>query len=121
MRILLLIGTGSFIGGIVRYLLGAWVQSKSVTPLPIGTFVVNVLGCLVIGCMFGFSEKANLAPEWRLFVMTGLCGGFTTFSAFSLETVNLLRSGQTVYALGYVALSVLLCLAATYIGIILVK
>lgn len=122
MRILLLIGTGGFIGSVARYLLGTWVQGRAgVLAFPTGTLAVNIVGCLVIGCLFGLGEKSSISPEWRLFAITGLCGGFTTFSAFSLETVNLLRSGQHMYALTYVALSLLVCLLATYVGFILFK
>lgn len=121
MRLLLIIGTGSFIGGICRCLLGHLVQSKVGEGFPVGTLVINLLGCFVIGCMFGLSERTNISLELRLFVMTGLCGGFTTFSAFGLETLNLLRLGQTTYALSYVAASVLLGLLATFVGVIIFK
>lgn len=121
MRLLLIIGTGSFIGGISRYLLGHLVQSRVGEGFPVGTLVINLLGCFVIGCMFGLSERSTISLELRLFVMTGLCGGFTTFSAFGLETVNLLRLGQTTYALSYVAASVLLGLLATFVGVIIFK
>ena len=116
MKILLLIGTGSFVGGIARYLLQQFVQSKFLSAFPAGTLVVNILGCFFIGLLLGLATRWNLANEWKLFAATGLLGGFTTFSAFSNETVGLLRNGQFVYAVAYILGSVLLGLLATYIG-----
>lgn len=121
MRILLLIGTGSFIGGIGRFLLSQFVQAKIVQPFPAGTLIVNIIGCFVIGSVFGLGEKMHIPAEWRLFIMTGVCGGFTTFSAFGLETVSLLRDGQNLYAAAYVVSSLLLGALATFAGILIFK
>ena len=77
MRILLLIGTGSFIGGIFRYLLSQLLQSKFLSAFPFGTLGVNITGCFLIGLVFGLSDRGNLTQEWRLFLATGICGGFT--------------------------------------------
>jgi CrcB protein len=121
MKILLLIGTGSFIGGIARYLLSQWIQHKFLSAFPFGTLGVNVIGCFFIGLVFALSEKANLMAEWRLFLVTGVLGGFTTFSSFSIETVAMLRDGQFGYAFAYIVTSVLFGLFATLIGISLIK
>jgi fluoride exporter len=121
MRIVALVGVGSFIGGALRYLIAQMVQSKFLSAFPYGTLTVNIVGCFVIGLVFGFSAKMNLSPEWRLFLATGICGGFTTFSAFSLETMQLLRDGQIFYGLLYVAASILLGLIAVYLGMTLLK
>jgi len=121
MRIVALVGIGSFIGGTLRYLIAQMVQSKFLSAFPFGTLTVNIIGCLVIGIVFGLSEKLNLSPEWRLFLATGICGGFTTFSAFSLETMQLLRDGQIFYGLLYVAASIILGLIAVYLGMTLLK
>lgn len=121
MKIILAIGTGSFIGGIMRYLLSQAVQSKFLSAFPFGTLVVNILGCLLIGVVFGISERGNMTNEWRLFLATGLLGGFTTFSAFSNETVGLLRDGQFFYASAYVISSVVIALLATFLGISIIK
>lgn len=121
MRIVALVGIGSFIGGTLRYLIAQMVQSKFLSAFPFGTLTVNIIGCLVIGIVFGMSEKLNLSPEWRLFLATGICGGFTTFSAFSLETMQLLRDGQILYGLLYVATSILVGLLAVYLGMTLLK
>ncbi len=116
MKILLLIGSGSFIGGVFRHLLSQFIHTKSLSSFPLGTLVVNILGCLFIGIVFGLSEKGNLASEWRLFLATGLLGGFTTFSAFSNETFGLFRDGQYGYAALYILVSVFVGLAATWVG-----
>ena len=121
MRILLLIGTGSFIGGVFRYLISQFIQSRFLSAFPIGTLGVNIIGCFIIGLVFGLSDRGNLNLEWRLFLATGICGGFTTFSAFSNETIALLRGGQFFYGFSYIAASVLLGLVATYLGITLLK
>lgn len=121
MKIILAIGTGSFIGGISRYLLSQFIQTKFPSTFPFGTLGVNILGCLLIGLVFGLSDKGNMTPDWRLFLATGLIGGFTTFSAFSNETVTLLRDGQIWYASAYVTASVLLGLLATFLGFTVIK
>ncbi|GIV32978.1 MAG: putative fluoride ion transporter CrcB [Chitinophagales bacterium] len=121
MRLLLIIGAGSFMGGIFRFLLSRCIQEKIFTSFPLGTLSVNIIGCFLIGCVFGLSEKSDLSQEWRLFMVTGLCGGFTTFSAFSQETLSLLRDGQYAYAGIYVGASLLLGLISTLAGIYTLK
>jgi fluoride exporter len=121
MKILLAIGIGSFLGGIFRYLLSQFIQTKILSTFPFGTLGVNILGCLLIGVVFGLSDKGNLSQEWRLFLATGVLGGFTTFSAFSNETVNMLRDGQFWYAAAYILSSIFLGLVATFIGISFIK
>lgn len=121
MRIIILIGIGSFIGGVLRYLTTLFVQSKFLSTFPYGTLTVNILGSLIIGIVFGLSEKANLSPEWRLFFAAGICGGFTTFSAFSFETMSMLQDGQYFYGLSYIGLSILFGLLAVFLGISLIK
>jgi len=121
MKLILAIGMGSFIGGIFRYLLSQFIQTKLVTSFPFGTLGVNLIGCFFIGLVFGLADKGNLSNEWRLFLATGLIGGFTTFSAFSNETVALLRDGQLWYAFAYIATSVLIGLIVTFIGIMVAK
>lgn len=121
MKLVFLIGLGSFIGGICRYLSTQFIQNKYLSAFPYGTLLVNITGCFVIGLVFGLSEKVNLHPEWRLFLATGFCGGFTTFSAFSNETLGLLRDGQFWSAGLYVAASVIFGLIATFAGISIFK
>jgi CrcB protein len=121
MKILLAIGTGSFIGGICRYLLSQFIQAKFLSTFPYGTLFVNIIGCFLIGLVFGLADKGNLTQEWRLILATGFIGGFTTFSAFSNETVSMLRDGQLGYALVYIVISVVVGLTATFIGISIIK
>ena len=121
MKIILAIGTGSFIGGILRYLLSQFIQTKFVSTFPFGTLGVNIIGCFLIGLLFGLTDRGNLTQEWRLFLATGLIGGFTTFSAFSNETVGLLRDGQFWYATVYITVSIFVGLLVTFIGIAIIK
>jgi fluoride exporter len=88
---------------------------------PYGTLAVNILGCLAIGVIFSLAEKGQPGLQWRSFLVTGICGGYTTFSAFSVETIELIRSGQPGAAVLYIALSVFLGLLATLAGITIVK
>ncbi len=121
MKILLVIGTGSFIGGILRYLLSVLVQTKFLSSFPFGTLTVNITGCFLIGLVFGLTERGNIAPEWRLFLVTGLLGGFTTFSAFSLESVSLFRDGQFFYAAAYIFSSIIAGIIATFTGFAIIN
>jgi CrcB protein len=103
---ILLVGIGGCIGSIIRYKLGGVILHH--TPnwrFPLGTFVVNVLGCLVAGVLAGLIERRGwFSPDTRIFLFSGLVGGFTTFSAFGVETVFLVRRGETAIALAYVVL-----------------
>ena len=121
MRILFFVGLGSFIGGISRYLLSLFIQNKFLSTFPYGTLVVNITGCFLIGVIYGFSERGSMNVEWRVFLATGIMGGFTTFSSFSNETVSMLRDAQYWQAFSYIALNVLIGLAATFGGISLIK
>jgi CrcB protein len=121
MRTILLIGTGGFIGTIFRYALSQFIQARVLSAFPFGTLGVNVLGCLIIGLVFAMSERTTMNPEWRLFLATGICGGFTTFSAFSNETFSLIRDGQLWYASIYIIASVLLGVFATFLGYSILK
>jgi CrcB protein len=121
MRILLLIGTGSFIGGVFRYLVSQLIQNRVSITFPYGTFWVNITGCFLIGLLFGLSDKGNLDPGWKFFLVTGLCGGYTTFSAFSIDSISLFRDGQLLYGLLYISGTVIFGLLATMSGIALIK
>lgn len=120
-RLVLLVGAGSCIGGIARYLLSMAISSRAGALFPYATLAINIIGCLVIGLVLGWNEKAVLSAEWRLFLATGICGGFTTFSAFSYETLVLIRDGQVTSALIYVGISVVLGLSATWLGVYCMK
>jgi len=121
MKMILAIGAGSFLGGISRYLLSLLIQSKTTSPFPWHTLAVNIIGCFLIGIVFGIFEKGHMSHEWKLFLATGVLGGFTTFSAFSVETFVLLREGYALYALLYIFASVLVGLVTTYLGYSLFK
>ena len=117
LKSLLFIGAGSFLGGIARYLTSRIVQNGIASSFPYGTMVVNLLGCLLIGLIFGVTERTNLiSDEWRIFLTVGFCGGFTTFSTFANENMTLLRDGNFFYFTLYTGLSVFLGLAAVFIG-----
>ncbi len=117
LKIILIIGSGSFIGGVSRYLTSRYIQNTLVSAFPYGTFLVNIIGCLLIGIIFGISEKGNLMNnEWKMFLTVGFCGGFTTFSTFSNENLALLKSGNIFYFAIYTGLSVFLGIMATYFG-----
>lgn len=116
MRLILFIGLGSLIGGISRYLISLFIYNKGFIVFPYGTLAVNIIGCFLIGIVYGVSERSGLSNEWRLFLATGVLGGFTTFSAFSYESISMLRDGQTGPALLYIGASVLLGLLATWSG-----
>lgn len=119
---LMLVGAGGFLGAIARYKLGGLVLHMSAQErFPFSTFVVNVLGCLVVGLLAGMAERYDLfGPEARLFLFTGLLGGFTTFSAFGLEAAYLVRRGELLVAALYAGGSVVLGLAAVFLGLKLV-
>lgn len=114
----LLVGCGGFAGAISRYLFGTFVQGVSRTHLfPVGTLVVNVIGCLLIGFLMGLPVlHKSMDSELRLLLVTGFLGGFTTFSAFGHETMQLLLHGAEVRAGFYVLASVGLGLAAVRLG-----
>lgn len=119
---ILLVGLGGGIGSIARYLCQRWFALTYQSHFPWGTFAVNITGCLLIGIFWGLSFKSFAANEsWKLFLMTGLCGGFTTFSAFTLEGIGLLKEQRLFYFFSYVAGSVLLGLFATYAGMKLIR
>ena len=113
------VGLGSALGGMARYWMTIATIRVSGPEFPWGTIAINVLGSLVIaffGTLTGIDGRLNLPAEARLFVMVGLCGGYTTFSAFSLQTLDLARDGRWALAAANIVLSVVLCLAAAVIG-----
>src|SRR5437879_3875037 len=121
LKILALIGTGSFIGGISRYLFGQFVHKYFPVVFPYGTLAVNIIGCFLIGVIFGLTDKGMVTLQWRFFLATGFCGGFTTFSTFAYENISLFNEKEYFYMFIYMASSFAIGLAATYIGIIITK
>lgn len=119
---ILLIGLAGGLGSIARFLCQKVLYAWYPHPFPVGTFLVNIAGCLLIGLFAGLAAKGTLvSTEWRLLLMTGFCGGFTTFSAFALENINLIKAGQHFYFLLYTAASVVLGILAAWLGMIIVK
>ncbi len=113
----LIVGVGSFLGGIARYALSGLVQRHLGTAFPYGTMVVNVVGCLLIGGVLHLVEdRSTLGPDARLFIAVGLIGGFTTFSAFGYETVALLRDSDLRFAILNISGNLFLGLGAVWLG-----
>ncbi|MFT5121591.1 MAG: CrcB protein [Kiritimatiellia bacterium] len=115
---LLLIGSGGFIGSILRFLLGAGVQKvMQQAYFPYGTLTVNLIGCLAIGYLGArFDTRDVLSQELRLFLIVGLLGGFTTFSSFGYETLHLLKNNHVAAAIGYALVSVVVGVIAAWGG-----
>src|SRR4029078_4893919 len=115
--IYLYIALGGAAGSLLRYSLGGAVQRLSAGGFPIGTLLVNVTGCFIIGILVRQFMNMQLPPDLRALLIVGFCGGFTTFSTFSAETIGLIEGGEYARASTYVLLSVALCLVATLAGI----
>ena len=115
---ILLVALGGAFGSVSRYLLGAWVQSASRSmDFPYGTLIVNLIGCFVIGFLSQLAEARGVfTSETRAFVFIGILGGFTTFSSFGNDTINLLRDGETLNALANVGANVILGLLLVWLG-----
>jgi CrcB protein len=114
--IYLLIAVGGAAGSVLRYVVGRAVQGSSASGFPIGTMVVNITGCFLIGVLVRQLMNVQTTPEMRALLVVGFCGGFTTFSTFSAETIGLIEGGEYGRAATYVILSVALCLGATFAG-----
>ncbi len=112
------VAVGSAAGGVARFLLGALIQQKTGSTFPLGTLLINVSGSLALGCLLQYTlGTAAVRPEVRALLTSGFCGGYTTFSTFSFETVALLEDGDYRRAAWYVALSIVFSLAGTFFGI----
>ncbi|MEO7966348.1 MAG: fluoride efflux transporter CrcB [Gemmatimonadaceae bacterium] len=120
--ILLYVALGSAVGGVSRFLLGGFLQTRSGVTFPVGTLVINVVGSFLLGFLARYaSAEAGFSPETRALLTAGFCGGFTTFSTFSLEALQLFEQGE--YGKGglYLLTSVTLALAATVGGVMLAR
>ncbi len=115
---LLLVFIGGGVGSTIRFVLGRWINATNNHHFPFGTLSVNILACLVLGFVVGIADHRQLiSPAARLFWTVGFCGGFSTFSTFSSETLTLIQGGFHFSTLIYIVLSLVLCLLATYGGI----
>ena len=119
---LLAIALGGALGALSRFGIGVGAQMLWPDAFALPTFIINLLGCLAIGILYGlWLNRPELSPLLQQGLMIGFLGAFTTFSAFSLDAWRLLENGQSLLALGYVLLSVCLCLTATWAGLMLTR
>ena len=117
----IMVGCGSFLGGAARYLISVSMKTMS-KGFPWGTLAVNLVGCLIIGLLWGFfSKNSSESSSWALFMTVGICGGFTTFSTFSKEALMMLQAGNFMSLLAYVAISVIAGIALVAAGYYLVR
>ena len=113
------VAVGGALGSVARFWLAGAMAVLTGPRFPWGTLLINVLGSFVIGLVAGLTltpARVGIHPDVRIFLMTGICGGFTTFSAFSLQTLELMQNGDVVPAFGYAVGSVVLCVIATFGG-----
>ena len=111
---------GGGLGSVIRYSLGKWINSLHTQDFPWGTLVVNVAACFAVGIIIGMADhKQIISPSARLFWVVGFCGGFSTFSTFSQETLYLLQSGFTTSMIFYITVSLLVCIGVTFGGLYL--
>ncbi len=116
----LIVMAGAGLGGLARYVLGTWIMTKTGGRFPLGTLFINVSGSFLIGLVMALlTERFNLHPNWRLFLVVGILGGYTTFSSFEYETLQAVRDGERWMGLLYVTGSVLLGYAAVWLGAML--
>lgn len=116
------VALGGALGAVARYQISLWVHARYPGPFPLGTFVVNLTGCLLLGLLVGtLDARPVTSPQARLFLGVGLLGAFTTFSTFELETLSALERGAVGMAFLYVALSLAVGLAAVAVGVAIAR
>ena len=116
------IGTGAFLGANLRYLLQTWTANRWGPDFPYGTLLINVSGSLILGFFITLAtQRLAVSPNMRAFIAVGLLGGYTTFSSFSVETLNLLQAGRGLSAVLYMTGNVFLGLAGAYLGVVLAR
>lgn len=122
MKELIVVFIGSGLGGLSRFGLGKWVDSWHSHHFPFGTLVINIIACFALGFVIGLSKHNQIfSPTTRLFLTVGFCGGFSTFSTFSNETITLFQQGHNTSSVLYVLGSVLLCVIGTFAGLIIAE
>lgn len=119
---ILLVGLGGAVGSMLRYLCTVGINKYFPSAFPWATFAINIIGCFLIGVFLAlFSREQGAHGDVRLLLMTGLCGGYTTFSAFALENLQLLQAGQTNLAFLYIVASVIMGVLAVWGGVVVVR
>jgi CrcB protein len=122
LRSILIVGFGGFIGTVARFLTSRYFQENIASVFPWSTFMINIIGSLLIGIFYGISEKGDfMSPDVRLFLTVGICGGFTTFSTFSNDAFLLLKQEEWLRFAFYTSMSFFLGLVAVYFGRIIIK
>ncbi len=116
MNNILYVALGGALGSTLRYLLSKWIDGNAGGTYPFGTFTVNIIGCLLIGILSALASKSSLPLELRLLLVTGFCGGFTTFSTFANESLSLMRTQDWLTFIAYVTLSLWIGIGAVWLG-----
>jgi CrcB protein len=121
-RSILFVAFGGLIGSVCRFLTASFVVTMLPFTFPFGTFVVNIIGCFIMGAAVGLAERYIwIHHDWRMFLTAGFCGGFTTFSAFAFENLELLLDKNYATFAAYSIASFVVCLGATFVGLILTR
>ena len=122
LKTILLIGSGGFLGSVLRYFSQIAVQRYVPSFFPVGTMFVNIVGSLIIGLVYGYVDRGQyFTPEIRMFMAVGFCGGFTTFSSYTWDIINISSSYGFLYNLLYVAGSIVLGVLFAWLGMVLIK
>ena len=120
-RTIIIVGTGGFIGSVMRYLLQVFIENKLLSTFPMATLIANITGSFIIGVVFALAEKSLMNSDWRIFMSVGICGGFTTFSAFAFNNFNMIKEHTWNQLLLNIGGTMILGILAVYLGIILVR
>ena len=115
------VGLGGALGSMLRYAIGLWLNQPGNGAFPLGTFAVNIVGSFLIALVYGLAMQGQLHPNWRLFLTTGFCGGFTTFSTFSYENSQMFQHGDWQHLIAYILGSLLFGLGACAVGSNLIR
>ena len=118
---ILLVGIGGFLGSIARYACSVFIGQKSLTDFPYATFIVNVVGAFILGLVYQWSAQQQTDSQVRIFLVTGFCGGFTTFSAFAFENYGLISNRSTATSLVYISLTIVTGIVAVWLGMTVMK